>query len=214
VTSCLVDILVSPTYPEKMNSGAERTYEFKGQLFIKVIDPNARWQGYSTKLRSDTDEQVAVDAGRPSGKARLLFRGCDSTFDRELPIEDGLVKSSFKDVVPPGTSTAHCLLEGFIRGTEQGATPTRVSWNVWRYPKEFLPLPLPSIKSPKFGEVVVEGDPSVSVISLDGVYKVNYKAEFKFDPATAHTMRLFTVKGRSVLCEYSPETLEGWTCSN
>jgi len=209
VASCLLDILVSPSYPEKNNKTNERTYQFKGQLAVKVLGKQDPWIGYSTKLRADGDEPVIIDVGAP-GQYHLVFRGCSSKYDEMLRTPSSTIKAQFKAVVPAKNKDPHCLLEGFIERVDKWSPPVRLSWQVWRYSSDFLPLPIPSVTAGSWGRVSVEGDPSVSVISLDDEYKVNYKAEFYFDDKAPHTLRVFTVKGRSAVCEYYFDSNEGW----
>lgn len=206
-TSCLVDIIVMPTYPGE-DGGGERVFEYKGQLFIKVLDDNKDWYGAHTAVKAGNDAGLAIPMGAEVGPNRVVFRGCDINFDRFYPVEKGVINVKLSEL---GKSVAQrrCVVEGFVQ--LGNGNVKRVSWHVWTYGIEFAPLPLPSIEVDG-DHIVVSSDPPVSAISMDDEYQPGPEAKFRFDDKITHVLRLLTTKGRSTVCQYFPS--RGWGCQN
>ncbi len=206
--SCLVDIVVAPSFGADANG--IRVYELKGQLLIKVLDEGMPWVGISSKVHASGDQRIwiPVEPPAPTSLVRLLFRGCDSSYDRFGRLVNGALTVLATDLGVPVTES-RCLLEG---AAKQGDYVKRVSWRIWGYRAGFTPLPLPDISS-CFGRLCVTADTTVSLLALDSDYVFKPEARFRFDAARAHVLRAMTVKGRSFVCEYEPAVKE-WRCLN
>jgi len=209
--SCLIDVVVSVVYP-KRSLNEQLTYEFKGQLLIKVLDLGQAWVGYSTKLGQGKDAKIDVLV-KTKNTTRVAFRGCNIGYDKEVQVVNDSIAVSFNEVAP-ATAEKRCSLEGFVKPTYPYSTPTRISWRVWRYDEKFIPLALPYVTIGEYGHLEVTGEPVVSVVALDEVFKIGSSAEFYFTEDQPHTLRLLTIKGRSVVCLYTPPISKDWACLN
>lgn len=205
--SCLVDITVSPSF-----EGADtHVYEMKGQLLIKVLDEGLPWSGYSSKIAAGSDYRlrIPVTPPDPAAATRLFFRGCDSSYDRTAPLVNGQLSLQASDLSGP-VQVRRCSYEGAV---QQGDYVHRVSWRIWGYDAHFSPLPIPSIAGCGRSSLCVYADETVSLLSLDEKYIFDNEGRFLFDSGKPHILRAFTVKGRTVVCSYTPAS-EGWTCLN
>lgn len=203
--SCLLDIVVSVIYPKGVDS-TTLVYEMKGQLFLKVLTDDKPFMLSSSRIPDRSDSSLFVPVDGMGGAVQVIFKGCGFEYIDSVAVNDGEAIVSARSV-SGGAPMEKCLHEGFI-STLTGVK--RVSWNIWYYAKGFAPLPLPKLQFA--GEYLrVAGDFATAAIILDDNYKLVYAAVFKLDPTEDHILRLLTVKGRSVLCQWFPARME-WVC--
>lgn len=217
VQSCLIDIIVSPSFGA--DADGTRVYEMKGQLLVKVLDAGQPWVGFSSKIRAGGDRRVGVpvEPPQPSAPVRLFFRGCGSSYDWTGQPVNGEIWVAAAELSGP-VQEGRCAFEG---AAQQGDYAKRVSWRVWGYRADFAPLPLPAVEL-RGRRLEVTADDTVSLLALDGDYVFDTSARFPFDASKTHTLRAFTVKGRSFVCDYVPgregasqtQLPGGWRCLN
>jgi hypothetical protein len=197
--SCVIDFMVIPEYPDEL----VQVYPFRGQLLIKVLEKSTAWEGYPLKVEAGFNKEIAFKA--ENGKGRVFFRGCGSTYDKELVISQNKLVLKLSEVV--SLEKGICPIEGFIR---VGEWVKRLSLLVWFYDQKFTALALPLIVE-ESGMLSVHGEAAVGIISLNDEYEIGSKAKFDFErDRQPNTLRLLTNKGRSVLCN-----LKGvWQCQN
>lgn len=194
--SCVVDILVSSVYPEIYDSST-LVYEMKGQLLVKVIPDQKPYFLASSKVQDRTDTNIFVPVEATIGSVQAVFKGCGSSYVDTVPVNDGEAMISARSLAGPAPLD-RCVYEGFVEGL---GGIKRVSWAVWFYAKDFAPLPLPRLDFN--GDTVrIESDPAVAAIIFDKNYKLASKASFKLNQDEEHMLRLLTVKGRSVVCQW------------
>jgi hypothetical protein len=194
--SCVIDITVASIFPSEIDRAA-LVYEMKGQLLVKVLSDGRPFHLASSKVPEGTDTNLFVPVDGISGSVGAVFRGCGHAYDDTVPINDGEAMVSARSVSGP-EPLKRCVHEGFI---DSPGELKRVSWNIWIYSKAFTPLPLPKLEFN--GETLrVDADPSVAAILFDEAYTLSNKASFKLDQGQTHTLRLLTVKGRSVVCQW------------
>lgn len=204
--SCVVDISVFPRWPKERES-ALHVSDFKGQLLIKVVPLEGRWYGVAEKVRAGTDAELRIPS-LAEAPSRVFVRGCSTMFDESRPAAGGVLSLQLSELVKE-IGTQACSFEG---ASKQDGQVERLSWLVWGYDKGFAPLPEPVLEVVK-DELRVASDKAVSIIMMDDQYVVDYKAEFPFTKDADHTLRLLTVKGRSVVCSWTKEG-QAWSCLN
>lgn len=194
--SCVIDITVTSIYPKDIDRNT-LVYELKGQLLVKVIPDQRPFFLSSSRIPQGTDTNLFVPLDSTMGSVEVVFRGCGFSYEDTVPINDGEAMISARSVGGP-EPLRRCIHEGFI---DAPGEIKRVSWNVWYYAKEFSPLPLPRLNFN--GDILtVEGDPSVAAIIFDDDFTLGSKATFRLDQDSEHMLRLLTVKGRSVVCQW------------
>jgi hypothetical protein len=205
VDSCVLDIVVTSVYPKVYDSNT-LVYEQKGQLLVKVLTDQKPFFLASSRVQEKSDVWLHVPTEGLTGSIQAVFRGCGHEYTDTVPINDSEALLSAR-WVGGQQLPARCVFEGFLEGL---GGITRVSWNVWSYAREFSPLPLPTLVYD--GErLMVRGDPSVAAIVLDDSVELSSKAVFKLEQEKGHVLRLITVKGRSVVCQWLPPRSE-WVC--
>lgn len=195
--SCVVDITVASIYPSDIDQST-LVYELKGQLLVKVIPDQRPFFLGSSRVQERTDTNLFVPVDSTSmGSVQAVFRGCGFAYDDVVPINDGDAMISARSVSGP-EPLSRCVHEGFI---DSPGELKRVSWNIWIYAKDFSPLPLPRLIFD--GEILhVEADPAVAAIILDHDYELGPRGTFRLEQGEEHTLRLVTVKGRSIVCQW------------
>jgi hypothetical protein len=203
--SCVVDIVVTTVYPQLYDS-TTLVYEMKGQLLVKVIPDQKPFFLASSKVQDRTDTNLFVPVEATMGSVQALFKGCGVSYVDSVPVNDGDAMISARSLSGPAPLD-RCVYEGFLEGL---GGVKRVSWAVWIYAKEFAPLPLPRLDFN--GDTLrIDGDASVAAIVFDKSYKFGSKASFKLNQDEDHMLRLLTVKGRSVVCQWVQGKGE-WVC--
>lgn len=203
--SCIIDIVVTTVYPRVYDEGT-LVYELKGQLFVKVLPDEKPFFLGSSKVQAGLDTNLYIPVESQGGSVHAVFRGCGSRYDDMVPVNDGEAMVSARALAGP-ERYERCVYEGFI---DMLTGIKRVSWSVWTYDRAFTPLPLPRLDF-EGDRLRVEADRAVAVILLDGDYELSHRATFRLDPDEEHTLRLLTVKGRSVVCQWTRERSE-WLC--
>lgn len=194
--TCMIDITVTSVYPDDIDS-TTLVYELKGQLLVKVIPDERPFFLSSSKVQQGTDTNLFVPVDGLTGSVEVVFRGCGFSYEDTVPINDGEATISARWVGGP-EPLRRCLHEGFV---DAPGEIKRVSWNIWVFAKDFAPLPLPRLEFT--GEILrVEGDPAVAAVIFDDDYELGPRGTFRLDQDLEHTLRLLTVKGRSVVCQW------------
>lgn len=194
--SCILDITVTSIYPSDIDQ-TTLVYELKGQLLVKVLQDQRPFVLSSSKVQQGTDTNLYVPVDGKMGSVDVVFRGCGFAYEDTVPINDGEAMISARWVGGP-EPMKRCVHEGFI---DAPGEIKRVSWNIWIYAKDFAPLPLPRLDFN--GEILeVFGDPAVAAIIFDDDYDLGSKGRFRLEQDEDHTLRLLTVKGRSVVCQW------------
>jgi hypothetical protein len=203
--NCVLDITVSVVFP-RPSFASPIVFEMKGKLLVKVVSDYRPYFIASSKIPERGQTSIFVPTDSRRGSVLAFLKGCSCEFIDTLPVVDGGViinASSLDDRKDVGS----CLYEGYIK---THSVFKRITWLILVYARDFLPLPLPSIQT--FGGTVrVDADSAVSAIILDGDFQLASRAVFQIDPDEEHTLRLLTVKGRSIVCQWTPQTSE-WTC--
>ena len=216
--SCLIDIVVIPKFP-----GEELgvlTHEFKGQLMVHAVDGEYPW--FVTNDNPRFGEEVSLhlespfgDFGPPPMPAYFSVAGCGELEGYVDYDGDGvtLPLSAIVDL----KSVRKCYLQGLA---EIWGKSVFFTWRVWAHDANFTPLSKPklaikkSILSKKQKKISVAGNPSVTFVGLDNDWVFGSEASFKYDSTKPHTLRLLTIKGRSVICLWIPSEGEEWICRN
>lgn len=193
--SCVIDIIVSPEYPGEGDSGLHIS-SLKGRIYLSV----GNYFVASAKVKATTNNELHVPA--KGKKIRTIFRGCNTTFDRELSVKVSYVDVKLSDLIVTD-DRKDCIFEGGLAGQ------TRVAWQVWIYDRLFTSIadPVTEIANHK---LKVSSESSISVIALDNTYKISNNATFEFDILKDHVLRLLTIGGRNVIGLWSPQQGE-WT---
>ena len=199
-TSCVVDFVVSPEYPNDAKSGIV-IESLKGRLYWKSLPQGAAYFSQSTKVKEGLNASFSFPADEP---VKLSFRGCGITYDEEKEPENGKITVMLRDIVFMDMPM-DCILEGAAIGSKV----TRLTWQVWSYDSAFTPLAVPSAEV-KNKKLTVKAEGPVSVLSLDDQYVIDNQTTFKFDPSKPHVLRLITTGGRLLIGEWSGS----WTWKN
>lgn len=196
--SCLLSFVVTPEFDPGQTEGVI-IRSFKGHLWLAVREKEDVSVEFISKTPEGGDAEIRIPVGSP-GLHRVVFRGCDVGFDEAVEAIDGTISIRLQQVIP-SIGLKRCILQG---GVEDSDRNKFITWMVWGYDKNFVPLPIPVIEIYK-NRISIIGDPNVSVISLDEEWKLKNIARFKFDPMTPHVVRLLTVGGRSVFGIWNPD---------
>lgn len=202
-SSCIFDITVIPVFPGQKEQGI-RTYELRGQLLMKALEPGEQWFGMATKVRVGEDDLMTVPF---SGKGAGMFSGCGNKF-KKVSVSRGtfyLTLSEFFNEPREGS----CVIEGVV---VDGSEVVKATWLVWSHGQKFTPLPHPYIE-PVLGGFYIQGDPAVSIIVFDGNTCVGNRSTYFADKSEYHNLTMLTTKGRAVSCRYFPVE-RGWGCQN
>lgn len=203
--SCVIDIVVTTVYPRVYDENT-LVYDLKGQLFVKVLTDEKPFHLGSSKVQAGLDTNLYVPVESQGGSVQAIFRGCGSKYDDMVPVNDGEAMISARALAGPERFD-RCIYEGFL---DMLSGIKRVSWSVWTYDRSFSPLPLPRLDF--HGSILrVQADRAVAAIILDEDFELSHKALFRLDPDEEHVLRLLTVKGRSVVCQWLTQRAE-WVC--
>jgi len=205
VKSCLISVSLQPEFPKEKNQSIQ-IHPFEGHAFIRVSRPGEHWNGYTTKTRFDVDAVLDLPVNS-LGSVYAAVQGCGAQFEGPLPVKAGNAKLKLSQLIQPFQPES-CIFQGvFVDGNDIKF----FSWMVWMYSKEFIPLSVPLVKY-KGKKIQVIGQDSVTAISLDDQFDLDFDSKFKFDRSIPHVLRLLTVTGRSMIGVYRPE--QGWTWLN
>jgi len=207
ITSCEVSFVISPIYPEE-DKAAFKIGSYEGHLHIKVNEANSKWYGMTTKVPENGHKKVLIPVDDLSSWARVVFRGCGSSYDVEHLVSDGHVSVDINSVVPK-LDKQICVLNGFVN---YGGSPTRLSWIFAVYSPSFVKLAEPTVYYRK-NKIYILADKSVSVISVDEEYDLKSHGTFKAKRDQPHILRALTTGGRSVIGTWDPEG-QSWTLNN
>lgn len=204
--SCFVGFVNSPELPKEDKSGLV-VKSFYGFLYIKVLDQNQPWHGYVSKVPEgiNSSESIMIPVQSSIKEARVVFKdtGCGVDYDKTLPVREGIIQVSLRDL-SNNLLKSSCIVSGVVFDDQ----PIRLTWVITRYSKDFAPLPIPTTVL-KGKTMRIDADKNVSIISLDGKYGVGNRLKYRpFDMGIDHIFRAFTIHGRLILGEYTPEG--GW----
>ena len=202
--SCLVTAVMSPEYPKKASKDVA-TYSFKGHLAIRIEKPEEIWYGETRKVTGNWRSQYDLMVGN-FPKALVAIRGCGKAYNKKMTLDQGYARIKLSEAAER-LEMGDCVAEGVA--LVKNETDTTFSILLTQYATElpddpqwkdyaFSPLAIPRVEF-SGGEIKVVASPEVSIISLNGEYEINNKAEFKFDRTKPNILRILTVKGRSVL---------------
>lgn len=196
--SCVIGFALMPEYDDEETS-AVVIRSLKGFLWVSVTEQGDETFGAVSKVAEGGDAVLRVPVAA-DGDYRVAFRGCGTAFDKTITASGGLVEVRVRDLIPT-LGIQRCYFAG---GVERGGAVKYVSWLVSGYDKRFIPLPIPVVKFD--GEKInVSADKNVSVIALDGSFKLDTSAEFKFKRQEAHVLRALTVAGRVAVGYWLPK---------
>lgn len=202
VKTCGISFVVSPEYPDEQDQKLV-IHSFRGHLLLKVKKPDTKWIGHATKVKAGVgpSDIFRIKFNTNDSKVDVSFRSdrCKINKDLELDVIEGSATVRLKDLLPE-VLIQTCVLNGVVFTTEE---TIRVSWFIAGYSPKFVPLPIPKIKI-KNGNIEIEGDDNVSIISLDNKYVIDRKAIFEFDTSRKHVVRMLTVGGRLALGLWTP----------
>lgn len=213
--TCLIDIVVIPVFPGEKDQGI-LTYEFKGQLMIKPLGRYMSWYGTAHNARAGEELLLGIPMptiGEDTLPPEIAVAGCGGTFSGYALYNEDIVMLALSDIVQPGLDR-QCIFEGVVLSD---SAILAFTWRVWSYDLDFVALPAPrlEIKNSMFlkhiRKVTITGVASVGYIAMDDEYVQGNKASFSYDIRKDHTLRLLTVKGRSVVCIWLIEE-EIWGC--
>ena len=204
--SCIYNIAVVPEYPGNPEDSPLQTYELIGQLLVKVVAKETKLMGKAEVLMEGVDFHMYLPLP-PNKQSKIALKGCGVNYVKSIFPAAGSITLSFREMVGD-TPPKRCFIEG---AAVSGDDVWRYSWVVWNYSSEHNPLTNPMIESTWYG-LRVQGDPTVSVISLDDKYELGIEASFAgFDEDADHVLRVLTVKGRSVVCQWDKRR-KTWQC--
>lgn len=204
--SCVVTFTVSPEYPAQRR-GTVVVNGFRGHLRVKVVAANEDAELLTSKVSGLFTKFWRVDTG-DTAPVRVQLFGCDRTFDKVLtPAQDRSVMIPLHEAV--GATPRTCVLEGTL--SSPGFQNITLSAIVSRYISSFNPLSIPDVtfkNSGKNARIIISADPQVSALSVGSKYEFSSSAEFPWDKTAPTVIRALTVKGRSVIGIYSPNSGE------
>jgi len=193
IKSCVIEFVVMPEYPNADKTPIE-IHNFKGLVYIKKIPKGSYIIAKSFKVKQLSNIDISINVKEYNGEARLVFFGCESSFDSTITFTNGRYNFNLSDIMPL-SSVRSCILNGALIMDD---TQIRLSYLINVYDRKFNQLSVPSLKIKK-NKLHVNANSSVSVISLDKEYVMKRKVKFKFKHDQNHILRLMTVKGRSVI---------------
>lgn len=200
--SCVVSMTVSPTYDNQKKSGI-KVHGFRGHFYLKVIKEGEEIQTNLLRESGNWKKFWKIPTGEVE-EVRVFATGCGLTIDKKFtPSEDTSISLPMHSLT--GDLNKTCVIEGVIQGhVYKDLLFTAL---VAQYESAFVPLAEPVIEI-KNGKLSVEANESVSIISVGDDYQITTKATFSPDLKKTFTVRLLTVKGRSLIGEWNPQTKE------
>lgn len=190
--NCIISFTLSPKFPNEQDT-AIQIYSIRGHVAINLIDVTA-WQRGVRKVSGNFSSELSLFSG--FGESVVLMEGCGKSYKKKFIADNsGLITIELADAIHFPYDIGTCIIEGFLTSEEL----EDFSFNIFvaKYDSNFTPLPFPVITRDR--KLNVEGDESVSIINLDDKIVVDRVASFKFDETLPHTLRLLTVKGRTVI---------------
>ena len=197
--SCIISVTVTPKFDPKMR-GTLAVHSFRGHLAVKLLPSGGGWLGETRKLSGNWQDNLTVPVQGWTA-ATVVLRGCKKTFIQPMGPVPGELKIPLQQAI--GVSRGElCLLDGFAVTHTNDQLNISVLTHI--YNSEFTRLSLPMLNI-EGSTLVVEAEDAVSIIALDDNYQLGNKVKFRnFEELFPHYLRLLTVKGRSVLCKYTP----------
>lgn len=193
----VLGMAISPSFPAG-NDKAVEVYGAFAFLLINVVQPEETSNFYKSLQPAGIDQTIRVPV---TGASDL------GVFSQECGVEQEFIVNA--DPYPLKLSSligiedqGSCI---FYIGTELSQMSV---WMSWRYASDFKPLAIPSLEV-KGKKLHVEAETGVTLIAKDTAYVVNNKGKFDWSSNKPSVLRLFTVKGRTLVGEYQPG--EGWT---
>lgn len=211
--SCLLTAVMSPEYPKQAVKDVA-TYSFKGHLAIRIEKGEEIWYGDVRKVTGDWKSQFDLMVGN-FPKAFVAIRGCEKPYDREMALDQGFARIELSEAVMKAQRD-DCVAEGvaLVRNETDVTFSVLVTQYATELPDDpewrdfaFSPLAIPRV-SFAGNDLEVEASAEVSVVSLNGEFKIDNKAKFEFDRTKENVLRIFTAKGRSVIGYWAPGSQE------
>jgi len=204
--NCLITVTVSPHFPQQAKTPIE-VFGFRGTFAIRVIQPGESWVGSTHKVSGNFSHTLSYHVGG-SGKVRAVLTGCGVSFDESVELDEkGILHLELASLVHIPDKTT-CVLEGVVISPVY--KNLLINELVASYDPAFTPLSYPAI-SLEGRKLKINAPTSVSVLGFDGHYQFTDTLQIKkFDPTQPHRLNAFTVKGRSVLCEFAAGG--SWQC--
>ncbi len=201
--SCVISMTVSPTYDNQKNSGI-KVHGFRGHLYVKVIKEGDEIQTYLLRESGNWKRFWKIATGEVED-VRVFATGCGLTIDKKIKPseEDTSISIPLHSLISDLNKT--CVIEGVIQGKVYKDLLLTVL--VAQYESAYVPLAEPVVEI-KNGKISIEASESVSIISVGDDYQIASKATFGPDLKKSFTVRLLTVKGRSLVGEWNPSTKE------
>jgi hypothetical protein len=195
--SCNVDITLAPELPNESSTNIE-VAPISGRLYIRMLEDGQVFYSQSDKIMAGTSVTMFVPIKPGGSKVRAVFKGCNSTFDKEIELTNGYANIPLDQLIT--LEKKDCILNGVLFGAQ---STVRLSWHVWLYDQGFVQVPLPVLLL-EGNKLSIEADPSVTIIALDDKVKVDYKAKFDFTEDSPHSLHLLTTKGRNLFAVWVP----------
>jgi len=201
--SCLLDMVVAHEWPKEDSSGLVID-PVKGRIWMVVT--NRKIYTQTNKVKEGLEAHLRFPGPEGDGSARVVLRSgapCAVSYDETHAVVNGEIEVKMSDL-GAFKSGDQCQVSGAVIGSSERY---RLAWMFWVYDKTFTPLPKPTIEIDG-DEIDIEAHTGVSIVALDNLYKVHYKADFDFDPMKPHVLRLMTVKGRLLVGLWDPADRE------
>ena len=218
--SCVFNMMLSPEYPNQYESGLE-VYPLVGTLIMRAAHAVSIWRGEVRKVSGNWRSILSLPLWSPEKKAMVGIYGCGIRYEQELQIAEGVLDIPLELAVLKEPNTL-CVAEGvalvkeafwdygFTVAIAQYATilPDVAKWQGMG----FTPLSEPSIKLTG-NNLSIVAESAVSFIGVNGKYELGNKAMFfNFETGKKGSIRLGTVKGRTLVGEWDPLKQEfQWT---
>lgn len=206
VRDCVFQVSITPVYPHQSNSEVIVS-PLTGWFYLRVMAPGESFSSAVRKLSGEwrSDWQLPVAFTLP---VRVIAKGCG--FDQEKVISPGAnnrVAIHLEDFVLLRTREV-CVLRATVYSQEY-STPLELGALIAQYDKSFNPLGNPAL-SYKNGKIRVVGQEGVAIVSLGSTALYTNDGSFDFVPNKMNVLRLYTVKGRILIGEWSVASQE-WT---
>lgn len=209
--SCVFNMVLSPEYPNQYESGLE-VFPLTGSLILRASHGEHIWRGEVRKVSGNWHSFLSLPLWSPTNRAYVGFFGCGRNYEQffdayngllEIPLELGVIKEPNTVCVADGAAMTDALWDySFTVVIAQYATelPQVAKWQGMG----FTPLAEPSI-SLSGNSISILGEEAVSLIGLNGLYVLGNKAVYhNFERGKKGSIRLVTVKGRTIVGEWEP----------
>ena len=196
--NCLIVATMSPVFPNEKGSGI--TVSSIRGLFALRRDSLARqWVGRVGKLSFPAAGTFTIPVG-PITTGQVNLNGCGIDYSAPVNVFNKQAVLKYQDFIKQG-SWSNCIADGFLSSKDY--QDLLINALLITYSNSFTPLPTPTF-SIKNDKLTVIGDAAVSAIYVDDTYQIAASIEVPFDSSVAHTVRLLTAKGRTVIGFWNP----------